>query len=496
MLYVSSAYEQIWGRTCASLYRNPMDWLEAILPEDRKRAHETFMRQLQGEVIDSEYRIQTPGGQERWISDRAFPIRDASGQLIRIAGIASEISERKQAEQALRTSEQKFRQLAENVREVFFIMNASATELLYVSRAVEEIWGVTLESLYQDPMSWTDAIHPDDKERARSLAEKQRRGEPIDSEFRILTPDGKVKWIHSRTSPVLDDAGELIRVVGIAEETTKQKRYESELISAREVAESASRSKSAFLAVMSHELRTPLNVILGFAEFLELEMEEQESASWLKDIRKIRKAGGHLLDLISDIMDLSKIEAGKMELARSRFDVSSVVAEVGPSAEALAATNQIRLHVRCEPVEVRADRMRFRQCLLNLVSNACKFTQCGEVRIEQSVCERDDGVWCKVRVVDTGIGIRSEDMGRIFEDFTQVDSSISRKYGGTGLGPPISRRLMQMMGGDITVESVLAKGSIFTLWLPIESSSAEPQVVHASHLRKREEIMEDRWRES
>ena len=160
MLYVSSAYEQIWGRTCASLYRNPMDWLEAILPEDRKRAHETFMRQLQGEVIDSEYRIQTPGGQERWISDRAFPIRDASGQLIRIAGIASEISERKQAEQALRTSEQKFRQLAENVREVFFIMNASATELLYVSRAVEEIWGVTLESLYQDPMSWTDAIPP------------------------------------------------------------------------------------------------------------------------------------------------------------------------------------------------------------------------------------------------------------------------------------------------------------------------------------------------
>jgi len=143
--------------------------------------------------------------------------------------------------------------------------------------------------------------------------------------------------------------------------------------------------------------------------------------------------------------------------------------------------------------------MRFRQCLLNLVSNACKFTKDGEVRIEQTVCERDDRTWCRVRVVDTGIGIRSDDLGRLFEDFSQVDSSISRKYGGTGLGLSISRRLMQMMGGDITVESVFAKGSTFTLWLPCESGSAEMQPVQAcesDNHAKRVGIMEGKWRES
>ena len=203
---------------------------------------------------------------------------------------------------------------------------------------------------------------------------------------------------------------ELIRIVGIAEEITERRRYEVELIKAREGADAANFAKSRFLALMSHELLTPLNVMLGFSEYLALEMEEEKAENWLKDIRKIRKAGSHLLDLISDIMDLSKIGAGKMELAHSRFDVSALVAEVGASAEPLAAKNAVRLDVQSEPVEVRADRMRFRQCLLNLASNACKFTKDGEVRIEQTVCVRDGRTSCVVRVVDTGIGIRRQDL--------------------------------------------------------------------------------------
>jgi PAS domain S-box-containing protein len=474
-IYVSPGYEQIWERSRGPLYGDTSAWVDAVHPEDRATVRKLAATRPEGVPVAQEYRILTPNGVEKWIRSRSFPVRDEAGQLTRIVGIAEEITERKRAELILQRSEERFRQLAENIREVFRIVPIASDETLYVSPAYEQIWGRSLESIYKNPESWRQAVHPDDRKQADHLAEKQLQNEDVEVEYRIHTPDGQEKWIRDRAFPVRDKAGRLTRVVGIAEEITEQKRYESELIHAREMAESANRAKSAFLATMSHELRTPLNAILGFAEFLELEMEDQKAESWLKDIRKIRKAGSHLLDLISDVMDLSKIEAGKMELAPSDFDAAAVVAEVGASAEPLAAKNQVRLHVQSEPVEVRADRLRFRQCLFNLASNACKFTKNGEVRIEQKICQREGRTWCMVRVADTGIGIRAEDLGKIFEDFTQVDGSISRKYGGTGLGLPITRRLMQMMGGDITVESVPGEGSTFTMWLPCEARSTETQ---------------------
>lgn len=381
-------------------------------------------------------------------------------------GIVRDVTERKRAALALEQSEEKFRQLAENIREVFFVVDLDTRKIVYVSPAYEQIWERSCESLYRDPWAWALAVHPDDAGEARRKAATRFEGQPVSQEYRIRTPGGVEKWIRSRSFPVRDDSAQRNRVVGVAEEITEEKRYESELIRAREMAESANHAKSAFLATMSHELRTPLNAILGFAEFLELEMEEQKAEHWLEDIRKIRRAGSHLLDLISDVMDLSKIEAGKMQLEPSRFDAAAVVAEVAVSAEPLATKNNNRLSIESAPVEVLADRLRFRQCLLNLASNACKFTKNGEVRIEQSVVEREGRPWCQVRVVDNGIGIEAGDLEKIFEDFTQVDGSISRKYGGTGLGLPISRRLMHMMGGDITVESALGQGSAFTLWLP------------------------------
>jgi PAS domain S-box-containing protein len=434
-----------------------------------------FVRTGHGEVVGRtrELMARRKGGEQIPIDLSLFAV--SINREWHAIGLIREVTERKRAELALQQSEEKFRQLAENIREVFFVLDPACQKMIYISPAYEQIWERSRDSLYDNVMAWADAVHPDDQATVLRLAAIRPGGVPVAQEYRILTPGGAEKWIRSRSFPVRDESGELTRIVGIAEEVTKQKRYELELIHAREMAESANLAKSAFLATMSHELRTPLNAILGFAELLELEMEEQKAESWLKDIRKIRKAGSHLLDLISDIMDLSKIEARKMGLEPSRFDISAVIAEVAASAEPLAAKNGIRLHVQSKPVEVCSDRLRFRQCLLNLTSNACKFTKDGEVRIEQSVCDREGRAWCVVRVADTGIGIRDEDFERIFEDFTQVDYSISRKYGGTGLGLAISRRLMLMMGGDITVDSVVGKGSIFTLWLPCEPrNSREP----------------------
>jgi PAS domain S-box-containing protein len=335
-----------------------------------------------------------------------------------------------------------------------------------VSPAYEQIWGQSRECIYRKPNAWRESIHPDDLEHTRVWAAKRLLGEAVEGEYRIRTPDGLEKWIRSRSFPVRDRTGELIRIVGIAEEITERKHYEEELIRARELAEEANRAKSVFLATMSHELRTPLNAVLGFTELLELEMADRGIHDWDTDLQKIRRAGTHLLALVSDVMDLSKIEAGKLELQFDTFDIAELVQEVAASVEPLAAKNGVSVQVRCEPAALYGDRVRIGQCLFNLAGNACKFTQDGSVVVEATLDRGSDAGWYTVRIIDTGIGISIGDLDKLFCDFTQLDTSHARKYEGTGLGLAISRQLSRLMGGDITAESTPGHGSTFTLRLP------------------------------
>jgi signal transduction histidine kinase/CheY-like chemotaxis protein len=278
------------------------------------------------------------------------------------------------------------------------------------------------------------------------------------------------------------------RTAELSEEIAVRKQTEHELERARDNAEEANRAKSRFLASMSHELRTPLNAVIGYSELLQEEAEENGHHDYVPDLQKIRGAGKHLLSLINDILDISKIEADKMELLLETFDIEAVVREVATTIQPLAQgrANVLKVDIAQDLGTMHADMVRLRQCLFNLTSNACKFTENGKVILEvvrELEAASPSGPaqdWVCFRVRDTGIGMTGEQMGKLFQSFTQADPSTTRKYGGTGLGLVISRRLCRMMGGDVTVESELGVGSTFTIRLPARVEPIQPVVVEPS----------------
>jgi signal transduction histidine kinase len=249
----------------------------------------------------------------------------------------------------------------------------------------------------------------------------------------------------------------------------------------RQLAE-ASQHKSQFLANMSHELRTPLNAIIGVSEMLR---EDAEAAKQdVEPLDRVLGAGRHLLALINDILDLSKIEAGRMELQLEDFVLAPLIDGAVKTIEPLATKNENRVAVSCDAAigSLHADQMRLRQALLNLMSNANKFTERGTITVDARQAQENDRDWVTIAVADTGIGMTAEQMSKLFQEFSQADASTTRKYGGTGLGLAISKRFCQMMGGDITVESEPGRGSTFRIRLPrIVEAPKEMVAVNPAH---------------
>src|SRR5437868_8426408 len=263
----------------------------------------------------------------------------------------------------------------------------------------------------------------------------------------------------------------------LEEEITHRRKAQDELLKAKHAAEEASRAKSTFLANMSHELRTPLNAIIGYSEMLEEESRESGKSDSVQDLRKIQSAGKHLLSLINDVLDLSKIEAGKMGLHLENFEVAPLIDEMTAALQPAAAKNgnTIHAHVAKNLAAMHADVTKVRQILFNLLSNACKFTDHGTVSVDVDQSKVEGADWVRFRVSDTGIGITAKQKENLFHEFSQADASIARKYGGTGLGLAITHRFVQLMKGRISAESEPGKGATFTVQLPAQVAMETPE---------------------
>jgi signal transduction histidine kinase len=292
---------------------------------------------------------------------------------------------------------------------------------------------------------------------------------------------------NRRRSFTPDDVHFLQAAANVLATAVERRATAEQLRQAKDAAEVANRAKSTFLASMSHELRTPLNAIIGYSEMLQEEAEDRGHAEFVPDLAKINAAGKHLLALINDVLDLSKIEAGKMELYLEEFGVENLIRDVTAIIRPLVARNANELEIKlgADLGAMHADLTRVRQALFNVLSNAGKFTEHGTITLEVTRERRADGDWLTFVVADTGIGMTPDQLERLFQAFAQAEAATSRKYGGTGLGLAISRRFCQMMGGDILVQSRVGVGSTFTISLPAGQSAERTLRAEATWVQQR-----------
>ena len=440
----------------------------------RQRFHDLMARDGQVEGLETVWTRRD--GSAIFVRESAHAIRGEGNQILYYDGIVEDITERKLAEEMLQESEERFRQLAENVEEVLLLFDPHVNKVFYVSPAYEKVWGRSCESLYESPRSFLAAIHPDDRPViAASLEVPNRsRGE---WEYRVVRPNRTVRWVWDRAFPIRDAEGKVVRIAELVQDITERKQVEVATHRAMEAAEDANRAKSEFLANMSHELRTPMNAVIGMTELALATDLDAEQRHYLE---LVESSANSLLDLINHILDFSKIEAGKLELEATPFNLTSVMEDALRPLAPPAYRKGLEMAIALEPSipsPLLGDPVRLKQILVNLVENAIKFTERGEVVVRawvESPAEKD--VTLNITVADTGVGIPLDKTELIFDAFTQVDGSSTRRFEGAGLGLAICSELVRMMGGSIWVDSGPGRGSTFhvSLRLGLSAGAAAP----------------------
>lgn len=639
IIYVSPAYESIWGRSCESLYENPSDWIDGLHPEDRERVTHSFYEDAPTGDYNETFRVIRPDGSLRWIHAIGYPIRNDMQQVYRIAGVARDVTERIKFEAVLRTVNERLREttalqrailnsvkytvitvdsegritsfnkVAEKMfgyraKEVvgkttpvilhdkqevveyarvllqelgqpvkpgietfltkprmgeveerkwtgirkdgsrfpmllsitrivndhgeitgFLGMAQDITErekveaelreserfarcvldsllcfagvsdtdgiLLEVNQAALTVTGLRSEDLIGTPLEelYSFSYESTVQRRIREAIEKAARGEI--SRFDVSGPvaGGKLITVDFQIVPLRNDEGKITHLVPSAIDVTDRIRYEQRLEKAKEESEQASLAKSQFLAAMSHELRTPLHGVIGMTELL---MNTELDGPQRQFVKACHGSGTALLTLINDILDFSKIEAGKLELESASFELHDLLEDLVGTLAFQASEKGLELFARVSsdvPDCVIGDAGKLRQILVNLIGNALKFTDQGEINVRVTKVGGIDDDLLRFEVADTGVGVPPELVDSLFDSFTQADSSTSRKYGGTGLGLAICKHLVEMMEGQIGVESDVNSGSMFWFEIPLKRVAALQESDCASRLLDQRKVL-------
>jgi len=490
-LYVSPVVGKIKGQPGEVYKANARTWWAQIYPADRDQWDRGVARIRAGQSVQLEYRVIWPDGSLHWVWDSIRVTGDPRGTLL-LDGVLSDQTGWKRAEDALSQERHLLAMLMDTTPDGIYFKDAQG-RFLRVNRALAARLGVadphdavgrTAFDFYAD--EFAVQAHAEDLAVVGS-------GTPlVDHEELEIWPDGRTSWVSTTKMPLRDREGRVIGTIGVSRDVTDRKRKEVELRQAREAAEAANRAKSEFLANMSHEIRTPMNGVLGM---LELALDTALTPQQREYLAMARVSAESLLTIINDILDFSKIEARRLSLEAVPFSLHETV---GDTMKVLGVRSQqkgIELAVGLSPDVPDAlvgDPGRLRQILVNLVGNALKFTQQGEVAVEVAVAEAgDESVVLHFQVRDTGIGIPPEAQRKIFEAFAQAEQSTTRNYGGTGLGLTIAAQLVEMMAGRIWVESVVGKGSTFHFLAHFLRAQAPPPKLDPARLRGRSVLVVD-----
>ncbi|MBV9747199.1 MAG: response regulator [Acetobacteraceae bacterium] len=459
--------------------------LGALSPDVRAQIEPALRTVLADGKARTNVEVETgaPGqpDQKRFLQMGFFPLSEggASGRGVTGVGVvAQDTTLRRRAEEQLRRSEERFRTVLDASASI--IWNTAATgEFEWAQPRWTAFTGQSFEQLRG--WGWLDAVHADDRERVAAVwRDALQARSQYEVSHRLRRADGDWRYMEASAVPILGEDGSIREWIGIHTDVTDRTLAERQLAAAKEMAEAANRAKSQFIANMSHELRTPLSAVIGYSEMLSEELQDLHQDQLLPDVSKIESNARHLLSLINDVLDLSKIEAGRMTVAAEDFEVRRLVDDVVAATAPLVERkeNRLALDLASDLGTMRTDQVKVRQCLLNLIGNASKFTEKGTITLSVRREEGGGRDWVRFAVADTGIGMTEEQLGRLFQRFTQADESTTRQFGGTGLGLAITRAFCRMMGGDVSVASAPGEGSTFTIRLPAELLAAEaPEAV-------------------
>lgn len=479
------------GRFWASLGYGPEDAAEIcdaykvmtyIHPEDREFSMEATRQHLRtGKPMDFAYRIRTKRGDYVWTQVRADSVRDENGEVTLISGVNWDITEIKKVEAALRESEARQVRIIQASSDGIWEWYSNRDGFHFSHRCWEQLGYDDLDDVLTEGENrlkiWRRHIYPQDLPKFdNALVEHMAGRAPFDVEYRLVTIKGEIRWIRGRGRAVFNDKGEPIMMSGTNMDITEIKRAEERVIQAKELAENANRAKSEFLSSMSHELRTPLNAILGYTQLFEYDgnLKPQQ----IENVREIRRAGEHLLQLINDVLDFAKIESGNMTVSLEPVLVSRLLTECFTLVQPQADARGIRLSARISEyvnAYVIADHVRCKQALLNLLSNAVKYNRVGgEVEVSLAV---QDGQKLRIAVRDTGRGIPLMRQNEVFQPFNRLSAENSN-IEGSGVGLVITKQLVEMMNGRLDFSSTEGVGTTFWMDFPLAvewNVEAQPQ---------------------